>query len=58
MEEETLTHVESFLNMMGQKSTCNAGDARSIPGSGRCPGSEHGNPFQCSCLENSMDGGA
>ena len=35
-----------------------AGDARdsrdtgSIPGLGRSPGGEHGNPFQCSCLEN------
>ena len=27
----------------------------SIPGSGRSPGGGHGNPFQCSCLENSMD---
>ena len=33
----------------------NAGDIRdvsSIPGSGRCPGGEHGNPLQYSCLEN------
>ena len=30
----------------------------SIPGSGRSPGGGHGNPFQCSCLENSMDRGA
>ena len=38
----------------------NAGDARdtsSIPGSGRCPGVENGNPLQYSCLENSMDRG-
>ena len=27
----------------------------SIPGSGRSPGGEHGNPLQCSCLENSVD---
>ena len=36
----------------------NAGDIRGvglIPGSGRSPGGEHGNPLQCSCLENSMD---
>ena len=25
----------------------------SIPGSGRSPGGGHGNPLQCSCLENS-----
>ena len=26
-----------------------------IPGSGRYPGVENGNPLQYSCLENSMD---
>ena len=39
----------------------NAGDARdagSIPVSGRSPGEGHGNPLQCSWLENSMDRGA
>ena len=39
----------------------NAGDTRdsgSIPGSGRSPGGEHGNPLQYSCLENPIDGGA
>ena len=29
-----------------------------IPGSGKSPGGGHGNPLQCSCLENAMDGGA
>jgi len=29
-----------------------------IPGSGRSPGEENSNPFQYSCLENSVDGGA
>ena len=41
--------------------TCNAGDAGdtgSVPGSGRSLGGEHGNPLQCSCLENPMDRGA
>ena len=36
----------------------NAGDARdvgSIPGLGRSPGGENGNPLQYSCLENPMD---
>ena len=40
---------------------CNAGDIRdtgSVPGSGRSPGGEHGNPLQHSCLENPMDRGA
>ena len=36
----------------------NAGDPGSIPGSGRSPGEGNGNPLQCSCLENLMDGGA
>ena len=36
-------------------SACNAGDQGSIPGSGRSPGEENNNPFQYSCLENSMD---
>ena len=27
-------------------------DAGAIPGSGRFPGGGHGNPLQCSCLEN------
>ena len=29
-------------------------DAGSIPGLGGLPGEGNGNPFQCSCLENSM----
>ena len=35
-----------------------AGDVGSIPGLGRSPGEGKGNPFQYSCLRNSMDGGA
>ena len=35
-----------------------AGDAGSIPESGRSPGEENGNPLQYSCLGNSMDRGA
>ena len=36
----------------------NAGDTGSVPGLGRFPGRENGNPLQYSCLENSMDRGA
>ena len=36
----------------GEESTCNVGDLGSIPGLGRSPGGEHGNPPQYSCLEN------
>ena len=42
----------------GKETACNAGDLRSIPGSGRFPAGGNGNPLQCSCLENSMDRGA
>ena len=34
------------------------GDVGLIPGLGRSPGEEKGNPLQYSCLENSMDRGA
>ena len=39
-------------------SAWNAGDPGSIPGLGRSPGEGNGNPFQYSCLENPMEGGA
>ena len=39
-------------------SACNAGDVGSIPGLGRSPGKENGNPLQYSCLENPVDRGA
>ena len=39
-------------------SLANAGDAVSIPVSGRSPGEGNGNPLQYSCLENPMDRGA
>ena len=34
------------------------GDAGSIPGLGRSPGGEHGDPLQYFCLENPVDRGA
>ena len=42
----------------GKESACNLGDQGSIPGRGRPPGEENGNPLQDSCLENSMNRGA
>ena len=42
----------------GNEYACNAGDLGSIPGSGRSPGGGHGNPLQCSYLDNLMDRGA
>ena len=46
-----------FMHRDG-KSTCHAGEAGLIPGSGRSPGGEHSNPLQYSCLENPMGRGA
>ena len=40
-----------------KESVCNAGEAGSIPGSGRPPGEGNGNLLQYSCQENSMDRG-
>ena len=51
-------HVLGFPGGSDSKaSACNAGNPGSIPGSGRSPGEGNGNPPQCSCLENPMDGG-
>ena len=47
-----------FCEMYGKESPCNVRDLGSIPGLGRSPGGRHGNPLQCSCLENPMDRGA
>ena len=52
---------DSICHPLGQTvkaSACNAGDPGSIPGLGRSPGEGNGNPLQCFCLENPMDGGA
>ena len=40
---------------MVKNQPANAGDASSIPGSGRSPGEGNGNPLQYSCLGNAMD---
>ena len=39
----------------GKESACDAGDQGLIPGLGSSSGEENGNPFQYSCLENSVD---
>ena len=52
-------HVAGFPEGLdGKEAACSAEDLGSIPGSGRSPGGGHGNPLQCSGLENSMDRGA
>ena len=38
--------------LSGKESAFNEGDLGSIPGLGRSPGGEYGNPLQSSCLEN------
>ena len=43
---------------MLKNSSANAGDAGSIPESGRSPGGRNGNPLLYSCLQNPMDAGA
>ena len=56
----------SFLSITGgfpggsdsEESPCSAGDLDSIPGLGRSPEEGNGNPFQYSCLESPMNGGA
>ena len=49
------------MSLVVRNLPANARDARDtslIPGSGRSLGVGNGNPFQYSCLENSMDRGA
>ena len=42
----------------GKESTCNAGDAASVPGAGRSLGGGNGNPLPYACLENPVGRGA
>ena len=39
----------------GKQSSCQARDATLIPGSGRSPGEDNGNPVLYSCLRNPVD---
>ena len=49
-------HISDFLGGSDSKeSACNAENLGSIPGLTRCPGGEHDNPLQFSCLEKPMD---
>ena len=47
-----------LLWLSGKESACSAGDAGSIPWSGRSPGEGNGNLFQYSWLGNPVDRGA
>ena len=53
-----MCHIIEFSGLMVKNLPTNAGDIRNlglIPGWGRSSGGRNGNPFQYSCLENSMD---
>ena len=51
----TIWSSNSMSGSNGKESACNAGHLGLIPGSGRYPGEDHGNPLQYSCQENPMD---
>ena len=48
----------SLVAQTVKASAYNAGDLDSVPGLGRSPGEGNGTPFQYSCLESPMGGGA
>ena len=55
-----MCHIIEFSGLMVKNLPTNAGDIRNlglISGWGRSSGGRNGNPFQYSCLENSMDWG-
>ena len=54
-----MQRVMDFPGGSGSKeSACNSGAPRLIRAAGTSPGEGNGNPFQYTCLENSMDRGA
>ena len=60
LQNTPLISITSQVALAVKNLSASAADLRdtdSIPGSGRSPGRGHGNPLQCSCLENPMDRG-
>ena len=53
-----ITGKDFLFGLSGKESACSEEAMGSIPGLRRSPGEGHGNPFQYSCLEKSMDRGA
>ena len=49
--------MRDLLWLSGKETACQAGDAASIPGSGRSPGEGNGNPLQYSCQGKPIDRG-
>ena len=54
---QNYSEVELPRWLSGKESACSAGGTGSVPGSGRSPGGENGNPLQYFGLENSMNRG-
>ena len=54
----TNTHCQFPSGAVVKNPPAKAGDADSIPGSGRSPARGNGNPLQYSCLENPTERGA
>ena len=62
LDAEKKTNTSNFVTLFchdgvpkwlsGKESASKEGDGGSFPGSGRFPREGHGNPLQCSCLEN------
>ena len=58
IENKEMLHINKgglLWRLSSIEFACNAGEAGSIPGFGRSPGEENGNPLQYSCLGNPMD---
>ena len=53
-----MTPKELPRQLSGKESTCNAGDAGTIPELGSSPGEGNSNPLQYSCLGHPRDRGA
>ena len=54
-KQSSAQHVGFPGGSDSKESAWNVGDLDSIPQLGKSPGEGNGNPFQYSCLENSMD---
>ena len=54
----TISNQGFPCGLEGKEFARNVGDLSLIPGLGRSPWKENSNPFQYSCLENPVDGGA
>ena len=55
-KDAIISHWASLVAQALKNQPANAGDSGSIPGPGRSPEGENGNPLQYSYLENPMDG--